>query len=90
MVWSGEVGALADGEGSWTWDGTQTDGTQAAAGDYTFTISGTDASGNAVEIDEHIAGIIDEMDYSTGTPLPSVSGATFEIGDILRLTTAAE
>ena len=86
VVWSGDIGALEDGEGSWTWDGTDFDGGQVEAGEYTFSITGEDTDGNDVEVTELIVGTIDEMDYSSGNPQPSVNGVTVDLADILRLT----
>lgn len=89
VVWSGDIGALDAGEGTWAWDGRDASGNAAPAGDYRFAISGTDAAGNPVEVEERIVGRVTEMDYSTGTPLPSVDGVEIGIADILSLTDGA-
>ena len=73
------------GEGSWTWDGTDQDGNPAPEGDYTFKITGTNVDGESVDIQEYIVGVIDEMDYSTGNPQPSIDGIRIDIGDILEV-----
>jgi len=86
VVWSGDIGQLEAGEGSWTWDGTDFDGDQVEEGEYTFSITGEDADGNEIEVTELIVGIVDEMDYSSGNPQPSVNGVTVDLADILRLT----
>ncbi len=88
LVFSEDIGALSAGEGRWTWDGTDSDGNPVEAGEYTFSITGEDADGESVEITELIAGTVEEMDYSSGTPQPSVDGVKVELADILRLTTA--
>jgi flagellar basal-body rod modification protein FlgD len=86
VVWSGDAGALEAGEGTVTWPGVDTDGGPAPAGDYTFAIVAYDANGDPIDVEERMAGVIDEMDYSTGAPMPSIDGASFSIGDILSLT----
>ena len=86
VVWSGDVGALTEGDGTVTWPGVDVDGQPVGEGDYTFRIDAYDASGGALEIEERISGTIDEMDYSTGTPMPSVDGTPVAIGDLLTLT----
>ena len=86
MVYTTETGSLEAGEGFLSWDGTQTNGGRAEAGNYTFEITGTDVNGDNVEVVEHIVGTITEMDYTAGVPRPSVGGYAFDIGDILRLT----
>ncbi len=85
VVWTGEIGAVEEGEGSWTWDGTTTDGEPAPEGTYTFSVTGTDASEEAVELTELIVGTVDEMDFSSGSAQPTVGGVTIGVGDILRI-----
>ncbi len=90
VVWSGEAGTLEQGEGFYEWDGKKTNGERAKEGDYTFKIEGTDADGDDVVITTLLVGTVTEMDYSTGTPRPSIEGTPVDIADILRLTIAAE
>ncbi len=85
VVYSGPLGALAQGQGVVAWNGLDTSGNQVPAGEYTFSITGLDGEGNTVEVIEQIVGVIDEMDYSTGTPLPSVNGMAVDIADIVTL-----
>jgi len=88
VVYSEELGAIEEGEGSWTWDGTDQDGNQLEEGDYTWSITAENAEGDTVAVTELVIGTIDEMDYSSGSPQPSIGGVTVDIGAILRLTTA--
>lgn len=90
VVWSGDIGAVAEGEGSWSWDGTTLDGTTAPAGDYTFSVDATDADGSAVDVTPLVRGVVTGMDYATGTPTPSVGGVPIDIGDILRVEDGGE
>lgn len=87
VVYTGDMGALAEGEGTWTWDGTATDGSAVPEGDYTVTITGTDANGGDVSVTNLIEGIVTDMDYSTGSPTPEVNGVAIDIGAIVRLST---
>ena len=77
-----------DGDGSYTWDGTDADGNPVEEGIYSFSIRATDAEGNEMTVDPRIRGIITGMDYSTGTPQPSLDGRPVSLGDILTLRTA--
>ncbi|MEQ1504717.1 MAG: flagellar hook assembly protein FlgD [Myxococcota bacterium] len=86
VVWSGDAGALSSGDGTVTWDGQDIDGQKVEAGTYTFAITAYDAAGTPIDVEERIAGRIDEMDYSTGSPRPSIDGVPVEIADILTLT----
>ena len=90
VVWSGALPAQNAGEGSFEWDGTDMDGQPVPEGRYTFSITGSGADGESVEVTELIIGLVDEMDYSTGVPLPSVDGTAVSLGDILRLTAGSE
>jgi flagellar basal-body rod modification protein FlgD len=90
LVWSGSMGALAEGEGSYSWDGRGLDGLPVAAGDYTFRITAYDANGNEVEVDGRIRGVVDEMSFDNGSATPTVDGVTISMGDILRLYTESE
>lgn len=86
VVYTSEVGPLSSGDGSISWSGKGIDGQQAASGDYTFSITAQDAAGEPVEIEERVEGVIDEMDYSTGAPMPSINGSVVDIADIVKLT----
>ena len=87
VVYSEELSGLEEGEGSWTWDGTTTSGAQAEEGTYTFEVTAEDDSGESVEVTELIHGVVDEMDYSTGSPQPSIDGIAVDLGNLIRLTT---
>lgn len=87
VVYTGDLGTAAEGEGSWTWDGKTTSGEQAPAGTYTFAVTGSDASGNEVVVDELNVGTVEEMSFESGTAQPTVNGVPIEIGDILRIST---
>jgi flagellar basal-body rod modification protein FlgD len=86
IVWSGEAGALEAGPGTLSWDGTDASGNKVPEGTYTFTISGFDAAGEPIDVEERITGTITEMDYSTGAPSPSIDGIVVLMSDILSLT----
>lgn len=89
VVFSGDLGTLKSGDGTWTWDGKNQDGQACAAGDYTFTITGTDANGEDVAITEKIYGTIDGMDLSSGSPLLTVDGVPIELSAIQSLEQGA-
>lgn len=86
VVWTGELGATPEGDGTFTWDGTDTSGAPLPPGEYRFSITGYDEAGNTIDVAERIVGTVTEMDYSSGTPQPSVDGVQVTIADILSLT----
>lgn len=81
-----EVGAHEAGEFELTWDGTDQDGQPVDEGLVTFSIAATDAEGASVEVRTLITGIVDQMDYSTGSPRPSIDGVSVPLESIVRLT----
>ncbi len=85
VVYSEDIGALSDGEGSWTWDGRGLNGQQLPEGEYTFTVAATDGDGDAVDVTTMVRGVVDEMDFSTGSASPSIDGVRIDMADILRL-----
>lgn len=86
VVYTEELGALEEGEGSVTWNGQTTSGETAAEGEYTFTIEAEDADGEEVTVDTLVKGEIDGMSFETGTPVPSIGGVDIELGDILEVS----
>jgi flagellar basal-body rod modification protein FlgD len=90
VVWSGSIGSLDEGEGSYTWDGKGTDGQPVDEGNYTFTISGSDSDGGDVAVTGQLHGQIDEMSFDGGSASPSIDGVTIAMSDIVRLYTAAD
>jgi flagellar basal-body rod modification protein FlgD len=50
-----------DGQGSYEWDGTLTDGTKAPAGAYALSIEAVDASGAAMETTINSVGVVDDV-----------------------------
>jgi flagellar basal-body rod modification protein FlgD len=86
VVWTGAVGATPAGDGTFTWDGRNSSGAPMPPGEYRFSVTGFDDAGNPVDVSERIVGTVTEMDYSSGTPQPSVDGVQVAIEDILSLT----
>ncbi|MFH1466318.1 MAG: flagellar hook capping FlgD N-terminal domain-containing protein [Pseudomonadota bacterium] len=87
-VWTQELGALPEGEGSWTWDGRTIEGGTAPEGTYTFEVTATDSDGNAIEVATLISGVVDTMGYSSGSPVPEIDGVEVDLGDIIRVEEA--
>jgi len=90
VIYSEEIGSLSAGENNWTWDGKDNNGQVVEEGNYTYTVQATDADGNTVAVDEWLVGLVDSMEYSSGTPLPSINGVSFTLSDIIELETPEE
>ena len=84
------VGAHEAGEFSVAWDGKDRDGQPVADGDYQFAIDATDDAGESVDVQTLVVGIVDEMDYSSGTPRPSIQGVSVALESIRRLTSGPQ
>lgn len=87
VVYQSDAFAVEEGEGTFEWDGKGDDGGTLPEGDYTFTVTATDTNGDDVEVTELIHGVVDEMDFSTGTPQPSINGVAIDLADLIRLST---
>jgi len=85
VVASITLGSLAEGEGSYTWNGETTSGDLADEGLYTFEIEASDTDGDEVTIYSMVTGVIDTMNYDSGTPVPEIDGVEIELGEIIRV-----
>ncbi len=84
VVRTDELPGGASGETAYEWDGLDNNGIPVEDGSYSFDVSL--AGDPPVESRELMVGRVDEMDYTEGTPLPSVNGAVVPLDAILRLT----
>jgi flagellar basal-body rod modification protein FlgD len=80
-----ELGSLPEGEGTYTWDGTTTSGAIAEEGLYTFEIDAADTDGDEVTVYSMVHGVVDTMNYESGTPVPEIDGVEIELGEIIRV-----
>ena len=85
VVYSGSVGTIREGENSFTFNGEGLNGEPLPNGTYRFSISGSDSSGETIEVTELMIGMIDGMSYETGVPLPSIHDIEFSLAQILRV-----
>lgn len=88
VVYTGAMGAVPQGQATWTWDGKDQNGQACPEGDYSFAITATDADGNEVEVTEQMVGRIDGMDLSSGSPLLTMNGLTVDLSSVQSLEEA--
>jgi flagellar basal-body rod modification protein FlgD len=81
---------VATGDQITSWDGKGLSGEQLPEGDYTFKVTGDNADGVEVSATTTIHGTVTEMDYSSGTPQPSVDGTVVSLADLLKLTAGSD
>ncbi len=82
LVYNEQV-TLKEGENQLSWDGTNQSGQLVEAGDYRFELQPAD---DEVSVSERISGMVDSMDYSTGSPQPTVNGVAVDLSALIRLT----
>ena len=88
VVYSGDIGGLDAGRGTWSWDGRTIGGGTAPAGEYSFAVTARDRNGDTVSVMELVRGEIDGMSFETGSPVPSIQGVEIDLGDVLEVFTS--
>ena len=80
-------GAANAGQGSVTWDGTNSAGAQLPSGAYTFSVSATDASGKAVTTTPLIMGTVTGVDMTATDPVLSLGNIKVNLTDVTSVGT---
>jgi flagellar basal-body rod modification protein FlgD len=71
-----------------TWDGTETDGTTAPSGSYTFTVNAVDSSDSSITATSYIYGNVTAVRYkSTGTVFV-IDGVEVSLSDVTSISEA--
>jgi flagellar basal-body rod modification protein FlgD len=70
---------------NFTWDGKDNSGVQWPDGNYTISVTATDASGQSVAIPTGVQGVVDSIDLTQSPPVLSIAGQTFTLDKITRL-----
>jgi flagellar basal-body rod modification protein FlgD len=79
------VSAQAAGDQQIAWDGKNSDGTHVPAGDYTYTVSATDADNQAMTVSTYIQGKVSEIRYIDGSPVLMVNGNQVQLGQVISI-----
>ncbi len=83
------LGALASGDSTYTWDGCDSSGNKLSAGAYTFAVSGTSATGTALTATTYTTGKVDGIDLSGSVPYLKVGNVSVSLTDVLNMTNGA-
>jgi flagellar basal-body rod modification protein FlgD len=83
-VYSGTF-SLQAGTQNFIWDGKDTSGNTMPDGEYTLSITATDASGSNVAVSTEIQGVVDSVDVSKTPPMLNVSGKDYTLDKIKRV-----
>ena len=85
-VWTGS-GTTTSGKNSFTWDGTNSAGTQLTdGGQYTLSVAATDASGNSVYDYTTVSGKVTGIDSSSGTTDLTIGSSSVKASDVIAVT----
>jgi flagellar basal-body rod modification protein FlgD len=76
---------LAAGPQTFTWDGKNTNGVAQPNGSYTIAVTGTDASGQPVNVSTEVSGTVSAVDVSGDSPLLTVGGTTIPLSSVKTL-----
>lgn len=73
------------GAQKFTWDGHGSDGKTWPAGNYTMSITATDASGQSVGVSTEVQAVVDSVDLTQDPPTLSINGADYGMDKIKRI-----
>jgi flagellar basal-body rod modification protein FlgD len=83
-VYTGEV-ALNSGGQAFTWNGKSNNGVQRPDGNYTISVTATDASKQAVAVSTESEGTVDSVDLTQTPPTLTVNGQGFTLDKVKRI-----
>lgn len=81
-VYTGTYAANAGNNQPFTWNGHNSDGTQAPDGQYTMSATAVDDSNKPVAITTMIQGLVSSVDLTQQPPLLSINGQTYTVTQI--------
>jgi flagellar basal-body rod modification protein FlgD len=70
---------------SFSWDGRDNSGVKWPDGNYTLTVTGKDASGQAVSVPSEVQGVVDSVDLTKTPPVLMIGGQSFTLDKIKRV-----
>jgi flagellar basal-body rod modification protein FlgD len=77
--------AMDSGQQAFKWDGRDSTGTLWPDGNYTMSITGKDASGQAVSVPTEVEGVVDSVDMTQTPPVLSMGGQNYTVDKIKRV-----
>lgn len=82
-----ETRSISEGEGTYTWNGIQSDGTTAPDGAYDLVIKAVDSQGYQISVSTAVTGIVDGVDLSGSEPILTVGGREIKLYEITAIKT---
>jgi flagellar basal-body rod modification protein FlgD len=80
---------LAAGSQQFVWNGKGADGNAVPDGEYTLSVAGTDASGQAITASTDVSGTVDAVDVTGASPVLTVAGINIPLQNVKTVATAA-
>jgi flagellar basal-body rod modification protein FlgD len=80
---------LTAGSQQFVWNGKAADGTTVADGEYTLSVTGTDASGQAITASTDVSGTVGAVDVSGAAPVLTVAGVNIPLQNVKTVATAS-
>lgn len=87
VVYTG-TGETASGNHQFAWNGKDNNGNQLADGTYTLTVTAKALDGSAVASQVASAGVVSEIDMTSGTPQLLIGGMSVGLSDIAHVANA--
>ncbi len=88
VVYTG-AGNTNAGNNQFTWNGQDNNGNQLSDGTYTLAVTSTAADGSKVTTSVASAGVVSEIDMSSGTPKLVIGNMEIGLGDISNVANTA-
>jgi flagellar basal-body rod modification protein FlgD len=76
------LGAQAAGSRTFSWDGKDSKGQQAADGIYSYQVAAQDQSGNAIQVENYFTGKVDEVHQDSRGVWVTINGRQVLIGNV--------
>ncbi|MCL5035330.1 MAG: flagellar hook capping protein [Bacteroidetes bacterium] len=80
-----DLGAKSSGDGSVVWDGKDDTGASVPAGNYTFSVTATDAQGNPVTSSSYLLGTVQGVKFDSNGPSLLVNGSEVPFSDVQEI-----
>ncbi|KPL06204.1 hypothetical protein AMJ86_09475 [bacterium SM23_57] len=86
IVKTATLSNLSEGDHSYAWDGTDTNGNSLPEGVYTFSVSATDSSGNSVSVSPFIQGRITGVRYENGMAVLLIGDIAINLSEVTEIS----
>lgn len=80
-----DEGSVASGDSKVTWDGKDDSGNAVSSGNYTFSVSATDAQGNSLSPTQYILGTVQGVKFSSSGATLLVNGTEVNFSDVQEI-----